>query len=188
MKILSEEPIVSVTCTEPEGEIVRNVRFMDLSPENLQLFWEKSRKFNTLFSSQITNFQQFINLFVNQGVNGITSNGLFWVVDDFVGVFYLTEIMPKVDALVHYSFFDGRHRGRQDLTRAMLKYVFEEFGFRRLTAEIPYYVSKHTFIYVERVGFKKEGRKRKSAFFNNSWFDTNCYGILREDILDGCKA
>lgn len=171
-------------CHEPEGDILRNVRFMTMTPENLKSFWDHSKQFKTLFSADVKDFKGFMNLIIDGGADGLTptSKGLFWVVDDFVGMFYMTKIEP-IDALVHYSFFDRRHKGRHELVFEMLKYVFNRYGFQRLSVEIPMFVTKHTFQFIERIGFKHEGRKRKAASYSNELFDVNLFGILRHEVL-----
>lgn len=174
--------VVSAICNEPEGEVRRFVYRMPLTIDNLRNFWEKSRRFKTLFSEEINgDFKKFIELFVSQDGNTLRSHGLFWVIDDFVGVFYMTHI-TETEAQVHYSFFDQRAKGREDLTRAMLKHVFEEYGFWRLSIEVPTYVSSYTTRFVKTVGFSAEGRKRKAVLYNNDKFDVICYGILAEEL------
>jgi len=181
---MNKEPVVSALCVESKvGKVKREVRPLYFTPENLKKFWEKSKNFKTLFGREIgEDFHRFISVLANpRGETPIESTGLFWVIDDFVGVFYLTDIQPGIDAKVHYSFFDKKHIGRVKLTREMVKYVFGKYKFRRLTAEIPYYASNYVFKFVEEVGFTKEGRKRKAALYDNNWFDINCYGILKEE-------
>lgn len=178
-------PIVTAVCKEPEGIIVRSVYSAQLSPEFLQRFWEKARKFKTVFSVEVRDdFKAFCELFISQEGDNFRSHGLFWVVDDYVGVFYMTHI-TQTDAQVHYTFFDRRHHGREELTKEMLRHVFRRFGFWRLTVEIPDYVSIHTYGFVSALGFKKEGRKRKSVEFKDVRRDVFTYGLLREEILDG---
>lgn len=178
--------VLHATCDEPEGRMVRSVYPLDLSIENLRTFWEKAKQFDHLFTKEIReDFTKFINMLIKQGPDGITSTGLFWVIDDFVGVFYLTDIQPEVDALVHYTFFDGRHRGRELLVKEMLKYIFTRYKFQRLTAEAPLYATPQLFKFAEKIGFVKEGRRRSSVPFDGDWFDMNLYGILREEVFGG---
>ncbi len=178
--------VASVVCNEPEGPVTRKVWFMPLSMENLKILWEKSKQFDTLFSEEVRdNMDRFIKLFLYEGPDGPATRGLFYVVDDFVGVFYMNHIVPGLDASVHYSFFDRRQRGRVRLVREMLKHAFTAYGFRRLTVETPMYVKYNTRSFVEEIGFKSEGRKRKAAYFKGEWFDVLQYGILREEALNG---
>lgn len=176
-------PVISVECDEPQGKVVRSVYPMVLDRENLLQFWEKSKKYPTLFATEIKNdFSKFVNLFVADTKEGLRAKGLLWRVDDFVGVFYMTDIEPEVDAMVHFTFFDGRIRGRDKLAREMLKWAFNKYKFQRLSVKVPLYVVPAAIHFVERIGFKKEGRIRRSALFNNNWFDTVHYGILEEEL------
>lgn len=177
------DPVVEVPCIEGDNYVVRRVYPMQLTPQNLKTFWEKARQFRTVFGEQINNdFEKFVRLFITSDEDRLYPKGLFWVVDDFVGVFYLTRI-TEVEAQCHYTFFDRRHKGREDLTRSMLRHVFRRYGFRRLNVEIPMYASKSTFGFTFALGFKEEGRKRKCVEYKDDWFDALTLGILREEAL-----
>lgn len=183
------DAVLSVECIEPEGVIVRQVYRMVLTPKNLHTFWLKARKFVTLFNEEVRgDFHKFLEVFLQEGVNGIESRGIFWVIDDFVGIMYLTEIDAGNDAICHYAFFDGRHKGRHNLIRAMILYVMERYNFHRLTAEAPLFFKPSAMLFAEQVGFIKEGRKRLSRRFDSKWFDVNIYGLLQEDTVKwDCK-
>lgn len=183
--VAEEGYIVSAICDELKGPVSRYVYPLRLSRENIQRFWYQASKFPTVFTDEIKgDFQKFCELFLSsdEETGKIVSHGLFWVVDDFVGIYNLTHI-TEFDAVAHYTFFDRRQTGRQELTREMLRYVFKRFGFRRLSTEVPKYVNKHTVGFVEEVGFKYEGCKRKAAHYKGDWFDVRQFGILREEIL-----
>lgn len=182
--ISDEKPILSMECDEPEGKIIRHVYPMYLTPRNLRTFWErcKTRRYATIFNEEIRgDFHKFMEVFVREGPNGFESRGVFWVVDDFVGILYLTDIDPTNDAKAHYVFFDGRHHGRLNLIRSMLAYVMITYDFHRLTAEAPLFFRPSALLFAEEIGFVKEGRKRLARRFDNKWFDVNIYGLLRED-------
>lgn len=180
-------PIFSCKCYEPEGEVNRTVYSMNITPNTLRVLWEKSKVYPTLFNHDINNdFNKFCNLFLSQSPDGsLKSNGIFYVIDNFVGVFYLTDIVPALDADAHYAFFDRRHRGRVDLVKKMLTYLFNEFGFRRLSTSIPSYAHTNINRFVARLGFKQEGTKRDSMLHDGNVFNESLYGILRKDILTG---
>lgn len=182
----SNAPVVSVMCHEPDGDITREVRPMNLSMNNLRRMWELGRQFGTLFNEEIRgDFKKFVEVFLRQHGETIEANGLFWVIDDFVGMFYMTNIIPMVDADVHYTFFDKRHKGRKELVREMLKFAFGKYHFRRLSAQVPYYAIHGVMPFLESIGFKSEGRKSKAVWYRDEWWDMNLYGILSEEVLDG---
>ena len=178
-----DEPVVIARCNEPEGVRIRRVWFMPLTLRNLKTFWEKSSQYPVLFGEEIRgDFKKFLEVFIRQGPDGITSNGLFWVIDNFTGVYYITHLRPMIDANVHYTFLDGRHRGRLELTKKMLRFVFDRYQLRRMTAEIPSYVTKYTFNFVKELGFVPEGCRRKGTLFSGKWFDVWTFGLLSEEL------
>lgn len=176
-----EASVFDCVCHERKQVVTRKVYPMLLTPENIKAFWDKAQGFRTLFGDTLGgDFQKFAEMLISRDDHdNLSANGLFWRVDDFVGVFYMTDI-KVYDAKIHYTFLDRTHWGRQNITRKMIKFVFEKYGFRRLTAEIPCFANG-TFEFVKQVGLKQEGRKRMAALFDNEWFDVNCYGVLREE-------
>lgn len=186
VRVIPNKPVIVVTCDEPEGKIERSVYPMYMTKENLLMFWDKAKEFKSLFWTDIKDEKDFMNILMYDAPdNTVEARGLFWVIDDFVGVFYLTDIKPMIDAKVHYSFFDRRQKGRSDLVRKMLEYAFNRYKFRRLSAEIPMHASRSVFNFAESVGFRAEGRKRKAVQYKDDWFDVKMFGILSEEVLNG---
>ena len=184
VRVIPNKPVIVVGCDEPEGMVERSVYPMYMTQDNLLTFWSKAKEFKSLFWVNIQNQKDFMEVLFQDGPDGtLESRGLFWVIDDFVGVFYLTNIIPTKDAMVHYSFFDRRHKGRSELVRQMLSYAFEKYKFRRLSANIPMHASRAVFNFAESVGFRAEGRKRKAVQYKDDWFDVKMFGILREEVL-----
>lgn len=177
------EIILTVTCVEPEGTFERVVKKTALSEERLKYYWEKLKKFDTLFNRHIVDVDDFIQTFLSQTASGEPqANGLVWEVDD-VGIFFLTDIYPAFQATGHFTFWDQRFRGRENLVKAMIRYAFEEYGFRRVVAEVPLYTVP-TMRAVEKVGFVKEGRLRKATWYQGEWWDVNLYSILKEESVE----
>lgn len=181
----TNKPVVSLVCYEPEGEFLRHVYPMDFTIENLHVLWEKSREFPTLFSTEVRNdFSKFCNIFLSVGSDGnLKANGLAYVVDDFVGVYYLTDIYPNLDAQTHYTFFDRRHRGRIMLTKALIQYVMKEYNFQRLSTIVPSFVDSRVRRFVMNIGFTLEGEKRNSIWYKGNLYNEYLYGIVRTDVL-----
>ena len=172
--------IMEVDCPEPEGLVTRTVSFSPLSMEKLRGFWNELSKFPTLFNRQINSAEDFITSFISEDSNGKPkANGLIWEVDD-VGILYLTDIYPVFQATGHFTFWDGRFRGRELLILKMLEHVFSEFGFHRIVTEVPFY-TQPTMGAVERIGFVREGRYRKIARYKDDWWDVAAYSMLREE-------
>jgi RimJ/RimL family protein N-acetyltransferase len=175
--------ILSCICDEPKGSIERSVYLMEMSRENIHILWEKCSQFPILFTSPVGSFEQFVNRFLYREEGEFLPRGLVWVLDDFVGIYHLTNIIPGEDALVHYSFFDKRHKGRELISLLMLQYAFNEFSFQRLSVEIPTYAKEFSFNFIKSLGFKEEGVRRNSAWYQDKWFPKMLFGILRDECL-----
>lgn len=157
---------------------------MPITAENIERLWQQAKQYPIIFGKEVLgNSKDFIELFVNFDDGKPEVNGLFYVINDFLGVFYLTDIVPGEDANAHYTFFDRRHNGRRDLVVAMLKYVFEKYQFQRLSAQIPNYATKQARHFAQACGFMYEGKRRKAAPYKGDRFDVNLYGILRSEVL-----
>lgn len=176
--------ILSVVCQEPEGNILRTVRLLVFTPENLHKLWEKVSQYPTLYGVDVKKDPQTLldHIFTQEGYD-VKANGLFFVVDDFVGLFTLNDIRPGESASVHYSFFDRRHKGRTNLIRVMLGWAFDNFQFKRLETTVPVYVKPFVMKFVtEDLGFRYEGKKRKATSYLDKRWDVNLYGMLREEL------
>ena len=161
--------------------VTRTVHPISLTPGNLKTIWERARPFPTLFGQEINgSLEHFTSIFIDELPDGsVRSNGLFWVLDDFVGIYYLTNIRPGIDAQVHYSFFDRRSKGREEISKKLLESVMREYDFHRLTAELPLY-AHHSIPFIEGVGFKKEGTKILAAPYRGRWYDVYVYGYCQD--------
>lgn len=180
------EPIFEVLCDEPKGQVVRTVYKLPIDLENLHRFWLNAKKYATLFGDELSDDpREFLSMFFEFGADGsIRSNSMFYVIDDFVGLFRLCDYeINGDDVLVHYTFFDRRHKGRVRLMRKMIRYIFDELKFTRISAELPAYVQSHIAKFLtENVGFVYEGKKRHATTYRGKKFHINLYGIIPEDI------
>ena len=80
---------------------------------------------------------------------------------------------------VHPSF-----RGRRiadDAARLLQRYLFEELGFHRLELAC-YGFNERAIRHAERVGFVREGVKRRAYLRHGEWQDAVQFGLLREDL------
>lgn len=180
-----EQGVIAVECNEPEYQGYRTIRFSKLSKEKLRYYYEKMKEFDVLFNDWIRGDEtEFIHSFLrNDGQGGIEATGIIWEVDD-VGIIFLTQIVPGAKANAHFTFWDKRLKGREDLVREFLEIGMKELQFKRVEVEIPFYAYP-LFKFVEKVGFKNEGRKRNAILYKNQWFDTNLYSVIPEDFEDG---
>lgn len=172
-------------CIEPKvGPVTHRVYNVVFTPDNLSLMWEKARKFRTLMGIEIPTYEHFLNFFVNIKDDKFEAKGLLCKVDDFVGAFWMTDInyqTPPFSASVHYTFFDGRQRGRALLCREGLKYIFETYDFARLWTQAPLF-SPATIKFVEDIGFRKQSRIKNHQLYKGKLFDTNVYSITPKEL------
>jgi hypothetical protein len=172
-----------VVCNEPQGVIEHDVWPFAFTKVGLNRLYDKCKAFPVLFGRPLRDMGDFLDHLLTQNLSGDPQpSGLYWIVDDYVGMFYMNNISQE-EADVHYTFFDRRHKGREVLVRAMLKMVFAEFPqFNRLNVYVPAYAGMGPRMFVERCGFKLEGCKRRAAHWKGTRFNTYCYGILREEV------
>lgn len=182
------EPILSVVCNEPSGPIERHVTKFVFSEENIKKFYEQSQKFPKIFGrTTAATIEEFLDMFFFLDKDGFwQTNNLFYIVDDFVGVLSLTNIYHPHDALMHFTFYDRRLKGRNELLREMIKYVIREYEFNRLSCEIPTYAPKTVLHFVsEHLGLVLEGKRRKSVPSlkdPEELMDVLLYGVTKGDI------
>jgi RimJ/RimL family protein N-acetyltransferase len=173
--------IINVKCSEPEGTIVRSVKLAALSKERMAFLWEKLKGFDTLFNDFVKDdYAAFVSHFILEYEGQPVPTGLLWDVDD-VGIFFLNNIIPHQSASAHFTFWDQRFRGREQLCIEMLNYVFDSYKFQRIQVEVPLYAF-HTHDLIEKLGFVQEGRLRKSILYHDKWFDIIIYSVLPADV------
>ncbi len=179
-----EKNIVTQVCHEPEGDFERSIRSMPLSLDNLTKFWERAGKYRTLFNEEIRgDFKKFLDVFLfYDAKNQVQTRGLFWVLDDFAGVYYMTRIIPGVDALVHVNMLDGRFKGREEITKRILLHAFEKYGFHRLTVQVPVYIKPNVIRFIRNLGFVSEGRLRGLVEYHDKWFDVFSFSIFKDEL------
>lgn len=171
-------------CHEPEGDFERSINLLPLSVQNLRTFWERAKIHRTLFNEEIKgDFKEFIKVFITENAAGVIEpNGLFWVLDDFAGVYYLSKIVPGRDAQAHVNMLDGRFKGREEISKRLLRHAFETYGFQRLTVHVPVYIKPNVIRFIRRLGFVSEGRIRAAVPLHGKWFDVFAFGILENEI------
>lgn len=187
-KYHNDEILFSCECDEPEGKIVRNVYLAKFTPEFIRDLWEKQKKYRTLMGREILHFEQFADFFINitrdetgQQVR-YEPKGLCMVIDNLVGIFWISDIVYPAFCEVHYTFFDGRHKGRLDLVKTGIRYIFETWQINCMYVNVALY-AKIPIRFVESLGFKKEGRLRSRALYRDKWWDVNSYSLLKEEVL-----
>ena len=76
--------------------------------------------------------------------------------------------------------FRGR-RLADDAARLFQRHLIDELGYHRLQLEI-YGLNERAIRHAERVGFVREGVRRKAYWRNDQWVDGVLFGFVREDL------
>ena len=66
--------------------------------------------------------------------------------------------------------------------RLFQRHLFDELDFHRLQMEI-YGFNERAMHHAERVGFTREGVRRKAYWRNDEWVDGVLYGLVAEDLV-----
>lgn len=180
------EPLITITCNERGKEVEHCVYPFVFSEDNIKKFWNNAKKYPIIFGRDIfyPTIEEFLDVFFYIDKDGLwQTNNLFYIVDDFTGMLSLTNIFHPHDALMHFTFYDGRLHGREALIKGMIKYVIDNYGFNRLSAEIPAYVSKGVLSFVsDKIGLRLEGKKQDAQIDpKGNLVSVLMYGITKKE-------
>jgi RimJ/RimL family protein N-acetyltransferase len=76
--------------------------------------------------------------------------------------------------------FRGR-RVADDAARLLIRHLFDELGYHRLELEI-YAFNERAAAHAERIGFVREGIRRRAYRRDGGWVDGVMFGLLPEDL------
>jgi len=107
-----------------------------------------------------------------------------WREGELVGILLLTRVMPKVDALFHFLFFDHNLVGKRLLLKQFFQRCFDELGLHRISME----ASEHQIKYIgfcRKLGFRYEGETTMTTVSDSRGTDRTAkrlaqYGSRRE--------
>jgi RimJ/RimL family protein N-acetyltransferase len=88
--------------------------------------------------------------------------------------------IARLGGLAIHPEFRGRSIG-DEAARAFQRHLLEDLGFHRLELEI-YGFNERALRHAERVGFVREGVKRRAYWRHGDWVDGVLYGLLAEDL------
>jgi RimJ/RimL family protein N-acetyltransferase len=88
--------------------------------------------------------------------------------------------IARLERLAVHPRFRGR-RLADDAARLFQRHLLGELGYHRLELEI-YAFNERACAHAERVGFVREGRKRKAYLKDGDWVDSVLYAIVAEDL------
>jgi RimJ/RimL family protein N-acetyltransferase len=95
--------------------------------------------------------------------------------------------LDKFSGKTEVGYWLGRKYWRQGITaeslKAMVNFAFRKLKLVRLQADV-FIENKASANLLKKIGFKKEGLKRKSARAKSTgkWHDTYVFGLLRSDV------
>lgn len=81
----------------------------------------------------------------------------------------------------------GRGYGR-DTVMTVMRYAFDELGFERLDGDIIEFNEASYRLYVEKCGWREEGRQRRWHFRKGRFWDRILVGVTREDYAELVRA
>lgn len=103
-----------------------------------------------------------------------------WRETTLVGMFYMTRLVPEVDANLHFIFFDRNLVGKRSLLRRFIDYCFAPppngMGLRRASMEVPEDADK-LLRFVRKLGFKYEGEPRASGLAPTAFLQAGALGL-----------
>jgi RimJ/RimL family protein N-acetyltransferase len=88
--------------------------------------------------------------------------------------------IARLERLAVHPAFRGR-RLADDAARRLQRLLLGELGFHRLELEI-YAFNERACAHAERVGYVREGRKRRAYLYEGERVDTVLYSLLPEDL------
>jgi RimJ/RimL family protein N-acetyltransferase len=88
--------------------------------------------------------------------------------------------IARLERLAIHPAFRGR-RLADEAARLFQRLLVGELGFHRLELEI-YAYNERACAHAERVGFVREGRKRKAYLKDGEWADSVLYALIPEDL------
>lgn len=160
-----------------EGEyVVVHLKFM--SRAWLEELWAEVQKHKAMFWEPLHGeLENFVDILFQPG-------WLFFEVYKFgrlVGFFYFTNISKLTDIQMHGIAFDRQLTDKVPLIQKILGWLFENFAVERVEVAIvaPF---KATMRFVERIGFVREGVRRKAVIYHSRWMDQVIYSVTREEV------
>lgn len=87
--------------------------------------------------------------------------------------------IAHLGGLAVHPDFRGR-RLADDAARLLIRHLFDDLGFHRLELEI-YGFNERAAAHAERIGFVREGVRRRAYERDGAWVDGVMFGLLPED-------
>ena len=89
--------------------------------------------------------------------------------------------IAQLRGLAVHPNFRG-HKVADNAARLLQRYLFHELGLHRLEMEI-YGFNERAMAHAERIGFVREGVRRRAYWRNGQWVDGVLFGLLAEEVV-----
>lgn len=111
-------------------------------------------------------------------------------IDGFIGISTITNIDFKNRSAYHGIIIGKKnmqgHGYGRDTVMTTMKYAFEELQLHRLDGDIVEHNTPSYNLYVQKCGWREEGRIREHAFRKNRYYDRIIVGILKREYEELC--
>ena len=180
--------ILRMGLDEPEGHTEYSIRLLQqfgsvdpyLTPNKIQELWMEYSQHETLFSDYtLGKVDPFLDVLLSP--QAIIAEVFSMRTESPVGILMMTSIIPRYDAMAHFTFWDSRGKGREPLIWAMMWLWVQEFKLHRLSVEVPGHQSG-VIRMIKRLGFTHEGIKREGNLHKGSWIDLELFGMTVDEI------
>lgn len=143
--------------------------------ENIQMAWEKLSQFPILFDDFYRgNFNAFVSELIDP-------NTILLYTGDY-GMVRVCNIAPFRNADIHLAFWDRRFKGRGEMCKQALRWLFFNLQLRRATICVPSNVYS-TISFIISLGFRKEGQIRDAILYKGRFLDRLIFGLLFSDLF-----
>lgn len=107
-------------------------------------------------------------------------SNVFFELEGGAGLVSFTSVQPRVDALLHFIFYDKKLKGKEWTVNQILGDMFELGKLNRISCAIP--EDRITGVkLVKRLGFKQEGMIRGAFLRNNCYLNVGIYGLMHKE-------
>lgn len=146
-----------------------------MSEQKIRFLWAKSLEFPFVFDDlTYGDFDNFMRTLA-------TPSNVFFELENEGGLISFTEVRPRVNAYLHFIFYDKHLKGKEEVMRDILADMFDLAKLRRITCGIPEDRNTGAKL-LRRIGFRQEGTMRASYLRNKCYLNMNIYGLLREEL------
>ncbi len=157
------------------------IREMTFTPERIGWLGEQLKKYPSLTTDPTKQDPSILWKSVSSPQSYWTE---VWKADVLVGILFLSDIQPGVDARVHPIFFDRSLSDKVEICLDGLRWAKHQFMLHRFTAALPeiYFATVRM---AKKIGFVQEGTRREVYLINGRWCDEFVFGLLASEINDG---